>query len=238
MCEALSQRGNSETSMLILHKILAKAKDFNTQNPQRSDYQKLNAAYQKALAVENLPACSLQEAQDRLAELGSSIRSYGKSNMRSLNEAGEYGSELIDRFSQHNYSTPLENCLKLERQAQAENLKRQVHQQLNELSPIDLEAFWLKASGYNDSTIAQAQSIGAGSTVKRRRDRTISKLMKVPINKNFSTIADSYMEVAKDYFEFNTRWIILKPLELNIFWGLERNLAVQITGVSKIAKAG
>jgi hypothetical protein len=67
-----------------------------------------------------------------------------------------------------------------------------------------MEAFWLSASGKNDSQIAKLQSIGAGSTVKRRRDKTISKALKIPIDKNFSAIVDSYMGIAKEYFAVNT----------------------------------
>jgi hypothetical protein len=206
MCEALNQRGNAQTSMIILHKVLVESKDFYTPQPQASDYKSLHEAYQNALMVKNLPTCSLQKTQERLAEIGSSIRSYGKSNMRSLNEeVGEHGSELLDRFSNHNYSDPFQNCLKLELQEQAQELKQQVHQQLKNLPPIQMEAFWLSASGQNDSQIAKLQSIGAGSTVKRRRDKTISKFLKIPIDKNFSVIADIYMEVAQDHFEVKTK---------------------------------
>jgi hypothetical protein len=100
MREALDQRGNAQTSMLILHKVLVESKDFYTPQPQEADYQRLHEAYQKALMAKNLPTCSLQKTQELLAEIGSSIRSYGKSNMRSLNEeVGEQGSKLLDRFS-------------------------------------------------------------------------------------------------------------------------------------------
>ncbi len=205
MREALDQRGNTQTSMLILHKVLGEAKDFPTPNPQKSDYQRLHDKYQKALIVKSLPTCSLQKTQERLAELGSSIRSYSNSSMRSLNEdVGEYGSELLDRFSNYNYSDPLENCLKLEQQEQAAELKQLVHEQMKNLKPIQMESFWLKANGQNDSQIAKLQSIGASSTVKRRRDKTISKFLNIPIDKNFSAIADIYMELAQEYFEVNT----------------------------------
>jgi hypothetical protein len=205
MREALDQRGNAQTSMLILHKVLVESKDFYTPQPQEADYQRLHEAYQKALIAKKLPTCSLQKTQERLAELGSSIRSYGKSNMRSLNEeVSEHGVELLDRFSNHNYSDPFQNCLKLELQDQAQELKQQVHQQLKNLPPIQMEAFWLSASGHNDSQIAKLQSIGASSTVKRRRDKTIGKALNISIDKDFSVIADVYMEVAQEYFAVNT----------------------------------
>jgi hypothetical protein len=208
MREALNQRGNSQTSMLILHKtlVLAGSKDFYTPQPQAGDYQRLHESYQKALIAKKLPTCSFQETQERLSELGSAIRSYGKSNMRSLNvEMGEHGSELLDRFSNHNYSDPLQNCLKLELQEQAQKLKQQVNQQLENLPPIQMEAFWLSAAGHNDSQIAKILSIGASSTVKRRRDKTIRQFLKIPIDKNFPVIADIYMEVAQEYFEVKTK---------------------------------
>ncbi len=204
MREALNQRGNANTSMLILHKVLAESKDFYTPQPQEADYQRLHEAYQKALIVKDLPTCSLQKTQERLTELGSSIRNYGNSSLRSLNEeVGEPGSELLDIFSNHSYIDPFQNCLKLELQEQAQELKQQVHQQLKNLSPIQMEAFWLSASGHNDSQIAKLQSIGASSTIKRRRDKTISKTLNIPINKNFPAIADIYMEVALDFFTVN-----------------------------------
>jgi hypothetical protein len=206
MREALNQRGDSQTSMLILHKVLVESKDFYTPQPQIDDYKRLNEAYQRALIAKNLPTCSFQKTQERLAELGLAIRSYGKSNMRSLNEeVGEHGSELLDRFSNHNYSDPFQNCLKLELQEQAQELKQQVNQQLKNLPPMQMEAFWLSAAGHNDSQIAKIQSIGASSTVKRRRDKTINKFLKIPIDKNFPAIADIYMEVAQEYFEVKTK---------------------------------
>jgi hypothetical protein len=203
MREALDQRGNSHTSMLILHKVFVDFKGFDTHQPQEADYQRLHNAYQEALILESLPTCSFKKTQERLAELGSSIRSYSNSNMRSLNEEmGEHGSELLDRFSNNHYNDPLENCLKLERQEQAEDLKQQVHRQLKSLPTIQMESFWLKANGHNDLQIAKLQSIGAGSTIKRRRDKTISKALNMPItNNNFSIVVDNYLEVAHQYFE-------------------------------------
>jgi hypothetical protein len=205
MREALDQRGNNQASMLILHKVFVET-EFYTPDPQEDDYQRLHDGYQKALIMKNLPTCSLQQTQKHLADIGSSIRSYGNSNMRSLNEnVGEYGgSELLDRFSNHNYSDPLENCLKIERQEQAAELKQLVHEQIKNLKPIQMESFWLKANGQNDSQIAKIQSIGASSTVKRHRDKTISKFLNISIDQNFSAIADIYMEVAQEYFEVNT----------------------------------
>jgi hypothetical protein len=202
MREALSLRGNLQISMLVLHQVLVNMKDFYTPQPQEADYQRLHAAYQQALNMQDLPICSLQETQERLAELGSSIRSYSNSSsMQSLNEGvGEYGSELLDRLSNHHYSDPLENCLQLEQQEQAENLKQQVHQQLKSLSPIHMESFSLKASGRNDSQIAKLQSIGASSTVKRRRNKIISNFLNIPIDQNFAAVADIYLEVAQEYF--------------------------------------
>jgi hypothetical protein len=205
MREALNHRGTLQngilqTSMLILHKVLLEDKDFYTPRPQADDLKRLNQKYQRALKAKNLPTCNLQKTQERLAELGSSIRSYGNSNMRSLNEEGEHGSELLDRFSNHNYITPLENCIQLEQQEQSAEFKQQIHEQLRNLPPIQMESFWLKARGHNDSTIAKLQSIRASSTVKRRREKTISKALRIPIDKNFSAIADMYMEVVQDYF--------------------------------------
>jgi hypothetical protein len=201
MCEALNQRGNPQASMLILHKVLIKSKDFYTPQPQEADYQRLHRAYQKALIVKDLPACGLPETQKRLVELGSSIRSYSTSNMRSLNEeVGEYGSELLDRFSNHNHSNLLENCLEIEQQELAAQLKQRVHQQIENLEPIQKESFWLKANGLNDSEIAKLQSVGASSTITRRRNKTISKLLNISIDKNFFHIADMYMEVAQEFF--------------------------------------
>ena len=203
MREALNQRGHFQTSMLILHKVLIEAKYFYTPQPQESDYQRLHNSYQKGLTAGDLPTCSLKKTRERLAELGSSIRSYSNSNMRTLNEeVGEYGGELLDRFSSHSYSDPLENCLKLEEQEQAKALKRRVYLQLENLPATQIESFWLKAAiGQNDSQIAKIQSIGASSTVKRRRDKIIRKALNPIDESNFSSIADLYLEVAKEYFE-------------------------------------
>jgi hypothetical protein len=203
MREALDSRGISQTSMVVLHKVLVNAKDFYTPKPLATDYQRLHNAYQAALINAKLPTCSLKEMQESLSELGSTIRSLSNSNLRSLNEKiGGYDSELLDRFSNHNYNNPLENCLELEWQEQAEDLKRQVHQQMANLHPVQMESFWLKAfCGHNDFQIAKLQSIGASSTVKRRRDKAISASLNVPINENFSTIANAYMEVVQEYFE-------------------------------------
>jgi DNA-binding NarL/FixJ family response regulator len=204
MREALDQRGNAQTSMLILHKVLVEAKDFYTPQPQEADYQRLHEAYQKALMARHLPTCNLQKTQERLAKLGASIRSYSNSNMRSLNqEVGQQGSELLDRFSSH-YNDPLESRLKLEQQEQAEELKQQVHQQLQNLSPSQMESFRLKTNGHSDLQIAKLQSISASTTVKRRRDRIISKALNIPIDKNFSAVADIYMEVAQEFFKANS----------------------------------
>jgi hypothetical protein len=207
MREALNQRGNSQTSMLILHKVLVEAKYFYTPQPQDADYQKLHNSYQDALTAGGLTTCSLKKTQERLAELGSSIRSYSNSNMRSLNEeVGEYGSELLDQFSSHSYSSPLENCLKLEEQEQAKALKKRVHLQIENLPATQMESFWLKAAiGQNDSQIAKIQSIGASSTVKRRRDKIIKKALNLTDESNFSSIADLYLEVAKEYFDNNAK---------------------------------
>lgn len=203
MREALNQRGNTQIQkMLILHRVLIDSK-FYTPQPQPSDYTMLHEAYQEALNVKKLSNCSLSQTQERLTELGSAIRNYGNSYTRSLNEKiGDHDSELLDRFSNHSYGNPLENCLKLERRHQAEELKMQVHAQLQNLPPIQMESFWLKANGQNDCQIAKIQSIGAGSTVKRRRDKTISKALNIPIaNDDFSSIVDSYLEVAHQYFK-------------------------------------
>ena len=212
MCEALHQRGHTQTSMLpllILHKVLVGAKDFYTPQPQEADYQGLHDAYQQALIVKGLPTCSLQKTQEQLAQLGSSIRSYSNSSMRSLNEVtGEHGSELLDQFSKYNYSDPLENCLKLEQQEQAEDLKQKVYQQLQNLAPIQIESFWLKAAGHNDSQIAKLQSVKASSTVKRRRDKDISNIsesLNIPIGKNFAAITDTFMEISQEYFGIEAR---------------------------------
>ncbi len=204
MREALDNRGINQTSMVVLHKVLVDAKDFYTPKPLPVDYQRLHDAYQAALIKIKLPSCSLEEMQERLSGLGSAIRrSYNNSNLRSLNEkVGSCDSELLDRFSSHNYSNPLENCLELERQDQAEDLKRQVHQQIANLSTVQMESFWLKAfCGHNDFQIAKLQSIGASSTVKRRRDQAISKSLNMPIDKGFAIIATAYMEVVREYFE-------------------------------------
>jgi hypothetical protein len=205
MREALDKRGNNQISMLILHKVFVET-EFYTPDPHQNDYKRLHDAYQRALKMKNLPTCSLQQTQKHLADIGSSIRSYGNSNMRSLNEdVGEYGSELLDRFSNQNYSDPLENCLNLERQEQATELKQLVHEKIKNLQPIEMESFWLKVNGQNDSQIAKIQSIRASSTVKRRRNRTISKALNIQqTDKSFPYIADIYMEVVKEYFEVNT----------------------------------
>jgi hypothetical protein len=208
MREALNQMGLNHQipAMLTLHRVLCDARqEFYSPQPQTADYQRLNDLYQSALVVRKLPTCTLSQTQSRLTQLGLCIRSYGNSRMRSLQEVvGENSSELIDLFSDHHYDSPLDNCLLWERQEQTNQLKAEVYQQLKDLPSVQLESFWLKASGHNDSKIARMQRLScASSTIKRRRDRVISNALNISIqDRRFPKVADAYLEIVQEFFEF------------------------------------
>jgi hypothetical protein len=214
MREAVNRMGITQISeMLILHQVLCAAiasKEFYSPSPQVQDHENLHRLYQVALLDKHYPTCSLSITQDRLLQLGSCLRSYSNSRVTSLNIVSDNGSELLDsfactkgdRFNDHHYSNPLDYYLKLELQEQTEELKMQVHEQLRQLPSMQMQSFYLKAQGQNDSQIAKIQSSCASSTVKRRRDRVISQATNISVNsEHFAAVAKAYLEISKEYFE-------------------------------------
>jgi hypothetical protein len=205
MGEALARAGISQINvMLILHRVLCEMvakKDFYTADPQSADYQKLHDAYQVALLNKQQLVCDLAQTKQRLEQLGTCIRNYDNSRMRSLNEViRENGSELLDRLTDDHYGDPLSNFIDREHQQQSLQLKSYVHQQLDQLATTQRESLLLSALGYNDSQIAKHQQVSA-STIKRRRSRIIQKIFNVSVADNhFSAIDDAYLLVIQDYF--------------------------------------
>jgi hypothetical protein len=203
MGEALAHAGYSDiATILILHQVLrdsCKNKHFNTSAPQTADYQRLHQAYQMALQANQKPGCSLETTQERLFQLGTSIRSYSNSRIYSLNDvAKENGDELLDRLrTEDDY---LGKIIDHEHYQQSQQLKHQIFQQLAELGTTPKESFCLQALGYNDSQIALHQKVSP-STITRRRQRTIKQMLKISIkDEHFEAVATACQEVMQDYF--------------------------------------
>jgi hypothetical protein len=245
MGEALAQAGYQDIEIaLILHRVLretTKAKKFNTSAPQSADYQQLHDAYQVALAANQQPSCSLATTQERLVQLGNSIRNYSCSRIYSLNSVvKDHGDELLDRLGSTDDS--LQKVMNQEQYQQSQQLKQQIHQQIEALATIHIESFLLNAIDYNDSEIAIHQQVHP-CTINRRRQRMIEQILNISSkDAKFTTVETACLEVVQDYFITVLITNQVKPYDyhsqiawINQRWGLTLVLTIRlITALRKL----